>query len=94
MVPFSLRSWSFKSELCQKYHRDFNLSDLHVKMAGHYFTTDEMINFIRDILGNGVESNKGTYIHKMNLERMGMPGFTQQLSIVVTVTIQKKVLRK
>ena len=61
MVPFSLRSWSFKSELCQKYRRGFNLSDLHAKMAAHYFTTDEMINFIRDILGNGVARNKDTH---------------------------------
>ena len=34
------------------------VSDLCAKIVAWHFTTDEVIHFVMDILGNGVDSNK------------------------------------
>ena len=52
--------------------------------------TDEVIHFVMDILGNVTESNT----NKTCLERRVMLRLTQPMSVVVTVTVLKKVWRR
>lgn len=58
-------------------------------MAAQHFITDKVIHFIMNIPGNGIESNEENMF-----KEEGMPSFTQPMSMVVTVTMLRKVLRR
>lgn len=58
-------------------------------MAVWCFITDKMIHFIVNILCDGVKSNEENVFRGE-----GLPSLTQLMSNVMTVTIQKKVLRR
>ena len=58
-------------------------------MTVQHFTTDEVIHHIMDILGDGDESDE-EYI----LRGRGMLCLTLSVSLIVTVTDQKKVLKR
>ena len=60
------------------------MSDLCTKMVVQCFTTDEVIRFSINIFGNRVENNKENIFREE-----GMLSLTQ----LISVTIQKKVLR-
>ena len=58
-------------------------------MAVWCFITDKMIHFIVNILCDGVKSNEENVFRGE-----GLPSLTQQMLNVMSVTMQKKVLRK
>ena len=89
MAPFLWCFGVLKVDYVKKIAYVFNMSDLSAKMVAQRFTTDEVIRFIMDIPDDGVESS-----NKTCLERRGMLSLTQPMSMVVTVIIQKKVLRR
>ena len=65
------------------------VSDLRAKMVAKHFTTDEVIHFIMDrFLAVELKATKKTC-----LERRGILSFIQPMSVVVTVSIQKKMLK-
>ena len=58
-------------------------------MALWCFIPDKMIHFIVNVLCDGVKSNKENMFRGE-----GLPSLTQLMSNVMTVTTQKKVLRR
>ena len=63
------------------------MPDLHTKVTVQCFRTHDVINFVMDILGSAVTTKKATI-----LESRGMLKLTRPVSVVVTVTVQKKAL--
>ena len=78
------KSVKLKKQLCFE-----SVSDLYAKIAAQCFTADEVICFIMNMPGSGVERRKkGENFFFFREE--GMPSLTQPMSVVVTVTIRKR----
>ena len=63
-------------------------------MVVRHFTTDEVIAFIMDILGSGVESDKENMIGGGGGGGRMLMSTQAVTTVSVTVTIQKKMLRE